>query len=153
MFYKWCTSFVFVLFVLPWLRKHNHLILFEVIILMMMMMMMGGMSVSLMVSAALYRLRRWLLNVVVNSVAYICAFIQIPFWLSVVVLRDLHADSHVQCFYRTSWLAFCPSFGTTQEHGYGLVPFPVFLHWVLFIYSCVSLDFGHNLKSKAGQYA
>lgn len=75
------------------------------------------------------------------------------------VLRDLHADSPVRCFYLTSWLLLSelwddPKKKTTKKQNKtrlwtGSI-YCFFLHGVHFL---CSLDFGHNFKSKAGQYA
>lgn len=67
------------------------------------------------------------------------------------VLRDLHADSPVGCFYLTSWL-LCPTFGMIKN---------LVMDWFHLLFSTLSplhlllcsLDLGHNFRTKAGQYA
>lgn len=69
------------------------------------------------------------------------------------VLRDLHADSPVRCFHLTSWLLLSELWSKTKKTQNPVMDWfhlLFFLHGVHFL---CSLDFGHNFKSKAGQYA
>lgn len=88
-------------------------------------------------------LRRRLLIVIVNSVAYIWAFIQI----SSVVYSEICMQSFTQHLHR-----FVSSSPDDPKPDRGLVPFIVFLCWVHLGFSCVSLTLnvtpGLRLDSK-----
>lgn len=157
MFYKWCTSCLCIICPtlvtkaqsLNFIRSHYYYNMNSG------QGVLGGISVLLVVSAAHYRLRKWLLIVIVNSVAYIWAFIQI------------HSD-YLLCTKRLACRFTCTMFlldiltasvralGWSKKKTKTQNPVMDWFHLLFFLHGVhflCSLDFGHNFKSKAGQYA